>query len=191
MNELDCYPGQPDDEITQHVFFKSVFAIMPFIIAGIILSLVGLYAVYYGASHPEFIPGMPIGLSMIGVAILFLVVLMMWGVIWVWRRNRVVVTNERLVDISQNGLFSKKVSTLSLAKIQDVSAKVNGPWQTIFQFGTVIVQTAGERENFVLDFLPAPYQTEQYILEVHRQFVYQTEGGTATNSNGSSVKDEV
>ena len=191
MNELDRYPGQPDDEITQHVFFKSVFAILPFIVAGVILSLVSLFMIFYGASHPDFVPSVPIGLAVIGIVILLLVVLMMWGVIWVWRRNRVVVTNERLVDISQNGLFSKKVSTLSLAKIQDVSAKVNGPWQTLFQFGTVIVQTAGERENFVLDFLPAPYQTEQYILEVHRQFAQQAGGTESADSSGSSAKDEV
>ena len=177
VEEIDRYPGQPKDEVTQHVFFKSVFAITPFLFASLILGLVSLYGIYYGARYQpkvsQQVAGLPLNIAFLSLIMLIVTVLLTWGVVWVWRRNRIVVTNEHIVDIDQRGIFNKKVSTLSLVKIQDVTAKVRGPWQTLFQYGTVIIQTAGEKENFSMDYISYPYQTEQYILEVHRQFVHK------------------
>ena len=172
MENIDRYPGQPKDEITQHVFFKSVFAITPFLFASLILGLVSLYGIYYGARYQpkvsQQVAGLPLNVAFLSLIMLIVTVLLTWGVVWVWRRNRIVVTNEHIVDIDQRGIFNKKVSTLSLVKIQDVTAKVRGPWQTLFQYGTVIIQTAGEKENFSMDYISYPYQTGQSILEGHR-----------------------
>ena len=38
----------------------------------------------------------------------------------------------------------------------------------MLKYGTIIIQTAGERENFVFDFVPNPYELEQYILEARK-----------------------
>jgi len=193
MEDMNRYPGQPEDEITQHIFFKSIFAIVPFLFASLVLTIVGLYGVYYGARYePQVtkqVSGLPINIAFISILILIAVAFITWGVVWIWRRNRIVVTNEHIVDIDQRGLFNKKVSTLSLVKIQDVTAKVNGPWQTVFQFGTVIIQSAGEKENFSMNYIPYPYQTEQYILEVHRQFIQKSKEHHEPETHQPSADD--
>jgi hypothetical protein len=81
-----------------------------------------------------------------------------------------VITNKHVVDVDQIGLFNREVSTLRLEEIQDVSAKVNGPLQTMLGYGTLIIQTAGERENFVFDYVPEPYKLENYIIELRSKY---------------------
>lgn len=34
----------------------------------------------------------------------------------------------------------------------------------------MIVQTAGERENFSFDYIKSPYKVEQYILDIHQKY---------------------
>lgn len=168
------YPGQQSDEITLRVYYKHWMMIMPFIVGmGIIavLSALGfLYGVIYQSKIEEAV-GMALpSVSVISFFAGLLVVGLMIGVLWIWRRNRIVITNKHIVDVDQLGLFNRKVSTLTLQRIQDVSAHVSGPLQTILQYGTVVVQTAGERENFSFNYIKDPYNVEQYILDIHQKY---------------------
>ncbi len=54
-----------------------------------------------------------------------------------------IVTNERVIDIDQTGLFKREVNEMPLSNIEDVNYKQNGFWGTIFNYGNVILQTAG------------------------------------------------
>jgi len=78
-----------------------------------------------------------------------------------------IVTNQRLVDISQNGLFKRDISELQMRQIQDVSAHVEGFFETILHFGDVYIQTAGERENFIFTNIPHPYTVSKQIIDLH------------------------
>jgi len=62
-----------------------------------------------------------------------------------------IITNERIVDIDQEGLFNRKVSELHFSKVQDATAEVKGIMRTMLNFGDVQVQTAGTQEEFILD----------------------------------------
>lgn len=165
------YPGQPPDETTLFVIYKHWISVAPFLFVAVLFMLVSLYGIYYGAAHAIEVPylgsyAVPF-IAIIGfVAAAFMIV----GVVWVWRRNRVLMTNEHLVDIDQTGLFHRRVSTLDIANIQDVSSHIEGPLQTFLHYGSVIVQTAGERENFVLDYVPNCPAIEQKINEAHHSY---------------------
>lgn len=60
-----------------------------------------------------------------------------------WYKDRYIITNERIVNIDQRGLFSRKVSEIELGKIQNLTHSVTGLFATMFDFGTVVVQSAG------------------------------------------------
>ena len=164
------YPGQPRDEITQRVVYKHIFSILPFLSAIFIVSIVAIIGMYYlgtnEASFDKYINSSLV--SLIGFLLLVLLVALLASVLWIWKRNKIVITNEHIVDIDQLGLFNRRVSTLRLQEIQDISARVTGPIQTMFKYGSIIIQTAGERENFVLDYMALPYELEQYILEARK-----------------------
>ena len=80
-----------------------------------------------------------------------------------------IITTDRLVHIRQVGLFNRRVSELSLARVQDVSAHMHGYLQSIFQFGTVIVETAGGSgtPDFVIRNVAKPHVVANTILMIH------------------------
>jgi uncharacterized membrane protein YdbT with pleckstrin-like domain len=77
-----------------------------------------------------------------------------------------VVTNDRIIDIDQKGLFGRSVAELDLTRVQDVHSEVKGIIQTMLDFGTVTVQSAGEEENFRFEQVPHPHKVRQRIIEL-------------------------
>lgn len=171
------YPGQQSDEITLRVYYKHWMMIAPFIFSLIMLVGVSLLGITYGTLFQgkieKFVGTSLPNLGLVALLLTLIVAILTVGVIWIWRRNRVVITNKHIVDVDQLGLFNRKVATLTLQRIQDVSADVKGPLQTMLQYGTVIVQTAGERENFSFDYIKSPYEVEQYILDIHQKYSHE------------------
>jgi uncharacterized membrane protein YdbT with pleckstrin-like domain len=77
-----------------------------------------------------------------------------------------VVTGDRIMNIEQHGLFSRTVSELDLSRVQDVTSDVNGFIASMFNYGDVIVQTAGESEHFVFEQIPDPHEVRKQILNL-------------------------
>jgi len=77
-----------------------------------------------------------------------------------------VVTNDRLVNIEQHGLFARTIAELDLWRVQDVTSDVRGVFPTAFNYGNVYVQTAGARERFALEQVPDPHEVRKLILDM-------------------------
>ncbi|MEN9557780.1 MAG: hypothetical protein RL141_149 [Candidatus Parcubacteria bacterium] len=75
-----------------------------------------------------------------------------------------VITTHRLIDIQQHGLFGRTTSELTLDRVQDVTSEVKGFMRTFFDYGTVYVQTAGERERFTFEEIPHPTRLAKRLL---------------------------
>ena len=84
-----------------------------------------------------------------------------------------IVTDHRILEIHQLGLFKRDVSELRLSKIQDVNVKVEGLLPTFFNYGTVIIQTAGVIPEFKFEQIPNPQQAKDKILQLYDQFIKQ------------------
>lgn len=112
--------------------------------------------------------------ALISVVVLFtiLFVYISWLINYL---NFQLITNEHLVDIDQLMLFSRKISELSLKDIQDVSATQHGIFQSIFRYGDVVVQTAGEKPNFTLEKTKNPYDVSRQIMEIRDKYGEGTE----------------
>lgn len=59
-----------------------------------------------------------------------------------------IVTNERIINIEQKGLFSRTVSEMRLNQVQDISSHTHGFLETFLTYGDVTIQTAGEKLQF-------------------------------------------
>lgn len=75
-----------------------------------------------------------------------------------------VITNERIVNIEQRGLFKREISELRLEKVQDLTTEIGGIISTLFDFGDLYVQTAGKRERFLFKSIPHPERIKDVIL---------------------------
>lgn len=58
-----------------------------------------------------------------------------------WYFTIYIVTNQRIRQVTQRGLFGKDVIELKLSKIQNISYNISGLSGELFKFGTIIIQT--------------------------------------------------
>jgi uncharacterized membrane protein YdbT with pleckstrin-like domain len=75
-----------------------------------------------------------------------------------------VITDRQMIDVEQKGLFNREISNLRLDRIQDITIQVKGLLGTLFKFGNVIVQTAGEHKAFIIRDAHYPENVKQVIL---------------------------
>ena len=74
-----------------------------------------------------------------------------------------IITNERIINIEQKGLFNRVVSEQQLYRIQDVTSELKGFFPTFLNFGNIYVQTAGEEKRFAFKQVPRPYEVVKKI----------------------------
>lgn len=84
-----------------------------------------------------------------------------------YRNNVVFVTNEKLAQVLFITLFNRKISQLSIGDVQDVTVQQNGFLPNLFGYGTLVVETAGEQQNYTFTFVPNPYKTSKVIINAH------------------------
>jgi hypothetical protein len=85
----------------------------------------------------------------------------------------VIITDRRIIDIRQKGLFSRKIDELDILHVEDVSAQVRGVLPTFFHYGNVYVQTAGAARNFLFQSLPHPQNICRLIMNLYDKILAQ------------------
>lgn len=108
-----------------------------------------------------------IAVVIFGVAIL---VLFLFVSTYVYRSSRLLVTDKNLIQIDQKSLFIRTVSRLSMSNVEDVTADMRGILPTIFNYGRLHIQTAGERPNFDFTYCPTPNKYADQVLEARQAF---------------------
>jgi len=97
-----------------------------------------------------------------------LFVLFLWSFIFVvfidYYLDVWIVTNERIVNVEQKGLFRREISELRFGIGLDLTTDSGGIAKTIFDFGDLYVQTAGKRERFLFKSIPHPERVRDIIL---------------------------
>jgi len=85
-----------------------------------------------------------------------------------WWFDVYIITDERVIDIAFNNLLDKKFSEAKLSMIQDITSRVSGVSQTMFNYGTVFIQTAAEVPEINFEMVPHPEKIIK-ILQVLRE----------------------
>ncbi len=88
-----------------------------------------------------------------------------------WLYNVYIITDERIVDIDFYSLVYKRISEAKIEKIEDVTYIQGGFIQSLFDFGTVTIQTAAEKREFEMEFVPQPSR----LAKVLNQLILQEE----------------
>jgi uncharacterized membrane protein YdbT with pleckstrin-like domain len=77
-----------------------------------------------------------------------------------------IITDKRIIDIEQHGLFNREISEFNLNRVQDVTVEIRGILATLFDFGNLHVQTAGDHREFVFKQVPDPQKAKTTILQL-------------------------
>ena len=87
-----------------------------------------------------------------------------------------IITDHRIVDIEQLGLFKRNVSELEHSKIQDVTTEIHGILPTLLKYGFVYVQTAGKKTRFIFKEVPRPMMIRKMILQLQQKMINKKSG---------------
>lgn len=91
--------------------------------------------------------------------------------VFIYKANRWVVTSDSVTQISQTGLFNQATSQLSLANLEDVTVDQDGILQTLFNYGNLVVESAGERSKFVFTYCPNPHEYARQVIAAHEAYI--------------------
>ncbi|MDD4333275.1 MAG: PH domain-containing protein [Patescibacteria group bacterium] len=77
-----------------------------------------------------------------------------------------IITNERIIDIKQEGFFARTIAELRLYRLQDVTSEVKGIFSTLLGYGNVYAQTAGEKQRFFFKDVPRPEKIRDLLIKI-------------------------
>lgn len=104
-------------------------------------------------------------------ALLFSAVVLLFAIIpaWLKSQEKVILTEEAILQVLQPGLFSSKTSQLNLQHVADVTAHQDF-FGTMFGYGKIIVETPGEQMNYVFHKMPNAQEVARAIIEAHENY---------------------
>jgi hypothetical protein len=160
------FEDQLDDEELLFVFRKHPIVMRKGLVVGLLAILLSTVP---SLIKPEYV--ILFGGLGLGFVLCFLIILPSWIT---WFYSVYIITDKRLLQISQKGLWSRSVVDISLNQIQMVNYDVSGFNETVLGFGTIMMQTfVGD---LVIHEVHHPEKIQQKILGVLR------EKGIITNS---------
>lgn len=80
-----------------------------------------------------------------------------------------IVTNDRVLDVKQKGLFSRNISELDLYRIQDVTTTVDGLFPSLFKYGNLKIKTASNNKDIIFRNIPNPNEVREALIQLSDQ----------------------
>lgn len=78
------------------------------------------------------------------------------------------VTNTRVIDVDLSGILYRQISEAKNQNIEDVTYNQIGFMRSLFNYGNVLVQTAGSEENIEYDRVPRPSKVSDILGNIPR-----------------------
>jgi ABC-type multidrug transport system fused ATPase/permease subunit len=165
------FPSQQDDEtiylVVREHWVHLLLKILVWVFFAVILVLFNRFS-------QSTLPGLTQGTIGQGTLLAtqiytMLLVLSLFLIFVFYYLNIQIITSIRVVDITQEGLFDHVVSELHIDKIEDATSQTVGILGTIFNYGSVFVQTAGTVDRFEFHNVPNPAAIEKMILDLYEK----------------------
>lgn len=173
---LSHFTRQKSYEHVEHVLRRHWVTFLPVIFSFLVMLLVPI-AVYFGIQYlfPTLLEGTIITpiLTLLGSSFLLYSLLFFYVQFIDYYLDLWIVTNDRIIDTEQKGLFARTVTELELFQIQDVTTHINGFWATLFKYGDLVIATASNTSTIIFHDIPNPEFVRQEIVrlaEVDRSY---------------------
>ncbi len=83
---------------------------------------------------------------------------------YVYLRNRFILTNESIIQETQQSLFSRREQTVSLANVEDASFTQKGILQYMFNYGDIRLSTEGDETTYRFSYVANP---KEHVAELN------------------------
>ncbi len=150
MNLNEIPNALPDEKVVLFLRRHWIALVRVFIFSGVLFVLPVVVGTLIELANPSLIMHIFWGPALMVILVAYLLTILVltfteltdyWLDVWI-------VTNERIINTEQQGLFNRVVSEVYLHQIQDITSEQKGFLSTFLTFGHVFIQTAAERERF-------------------------------------------
>ncbi len=156
---------------------KHPFGLFVIYFIGTLISLVLLFATIVLAT---FSTGDPLeagvelssaqpAIILVGGVLVLLTAIMTVISAYLYTSDVVLVTSEKISQFLHRTIFDRKISQLSIGDVQDVTVSQTGLFARLFNFGTMVIETAGEQQNYTFIYTPNPYERAKDIVFSHEE----------------------
>lgn len=156
------FPDQFDDEEMLLLFRKHPVVMRRAIVFASVAALLGVLPSLVWPTFQVFFIGLGVGFALAFI-------IMFWS--WIgWHFSVYIVTNQRLIQLSQKGLWRRSMVDIGLDKIQTVSYEIKGLQESLLGFGTIVIQTfVGE---LVIHEVNHPRKIQKQLSHILREQGY-------------------
>ncbi len=156
---IKYFSDQFDDEEMLYLFRKHPVVMRKAIVIASVALLLGTIPALVKPTFEVFFGGLGLG---------FLLAFLIMFYSWIgWNFSVFIITNVRLIQVTQKGLWTRSVVDIGLDKIQTVSYEVRGLQETLLGFGTIVIQTyVGE---LVIHDVHHPKKIQKRMTEILRE----------------------
>lgn len=156
---IRLYPG----EKTIRIIHRHWIVIAGRMTVIVILLILPLLFFLFSSFLPEneFLTPFFLYLVSIYTLILTLIAFLMWVDYYldVW-----IITDKRIIDIEQQGIFKREISEFMLDRVEDVTIEHKNFIEIMLKYGTIRIHTAGE-QTFSAHDLPKVEEVKNIIIE--------------------------
>ena len=175
------FAGQFEDEEVLFLFRKHPIVMRKGLIISMLALLLGTLPALVKPEFSFFYGGLAGG---------FVLAIILFIPSWrVWWYSVFIVTNYRLIQISQKGFFNRSVVDLGLKKIQSTSYEVKGIQATLLGFGTIVIQTY--MGDLIVHEIHHPAEVLGRIIEILRSLGIDTENVNVNEIEEKEKNEEV
>lgn len=145
------FESQLQDESVVLVIRAHPILLVPWLVNGLLL-LIGL--MLFNIYVPSLWRLSTMQLLFLNLSVVVFILSYYWFHFLSYFFNVGVVSNRRILDIDFSSVLFKQISETRLERIEDITASSGGYVASLFNYGNIYIQTAGETVNF--EFLDAP-----------------------------------
>ncbi len=183
------FADQMDDEEVLLVFRKHPVVMRKGLIAAMLVLLVGpLVTLILTYARPNSPPTMTFFFLSLVVGLIAAAIVMLPS--WIgWFYSVFIFTDQRMIQITQKGMFHRGVVDIGLSQIQMVNYEVAGLEQTLLGFGTIMMQTY--LGDLVIHDVHHPAKIQKKLLKILRDQGVLAAGGPPQVSDTKNTEEEI
>ena len=119
-----------DQEKVDEIVYHHLIIILPHLFVSVIILVLDFFLMYY-----LFLQGWW-GVTLFA-AVILAVIFYILRLSFLYKKNRFILTNERIIDCEQVGFFEKFVNEIYLDKVVEAKAVIKGLSASIFRYGNL------------------------------------------------------
>lgn len=174
------FDDQFDNEEVLFVFRKHPVVMRKGLVLAMFAILLGTIPALIKPEYSYFFGGLAAG---------FVLAILVYLPSWIsWYYSVFIVTDQRLIQITQKGFFHKSVVDLNLSQIQSINYEVAGMQATMLGFGTILIQTY--IGDLVIHEIHHPAKIQKKLMGILRDHGVETGPYSSNISETDSNEEE-